>query len=208
MQRAGPLSPMSFNLLRWVSLSSANSNVNGIFVQISQAQFWMRTKKRRFKQSWNEFGSLEHEINSKFDFEPKTPINRNSVRCGAIGYKIGMTSIFNKWGENIPCSVIQIDRCQVVQVRKNINEDGMHNIEVGAGQGNLDSVKKPQLGHCMKAGVPVKRHLASFEVTRDNFLPVGYMIGPSHFKVGNFVDVKGTSKGKGFQGTIKRWNFR
>lgn len=59
----------------------------------------------------------------------------------------------------------------------------------------------------MKAGVPAKRHVSSFQVTEDNILPVGYVIGPSYFKIGNFLDVKGTSKGKGFQGVIKRWNF-
>lgn len=119
-----------------------------------------------------------------------------------------MTSIFDKWGKMHPVTVIQLDRCQVVQIKENINGKGDHNIQVGAGEGNIEMIKKPQLGHFLKHNVPIKRHLAEFRVTKDNFLPIGYMIGPSYFKVGNFVDVIGTSKGKGFQGTIKRWNFR
>jgi large subunit ribosomal protein L3 len=63
------------------------------------------------------------------------------------------------------------------------------------------------LGHFIKSEVPAKRHTASFQVSEEHFLPIGYVIGPSHFKIGNFVDVKGNSKGKGTQGTIKKWNF-
>lgn len=66
---------------------------------------------------------------------------------------------------------------------------------------------KPQIGHCLKARVPPKKHYRDFEVAEENLLPIGYMISPAHFKVGQWVDVKGTSRGKGFAGTIKRWNF-
>ena len=59
----------------------------------------------------------------------------------------------------------------------------------------------------MKARVPPKKHFAEFRITKENLLPIGWMLGPSHFKIGQFVDVTGTSKGKGFCGTIKRWNF-
>jgi large subunit ribosomal protein L3 len=168
----------------------------------------MGRPRNRNRIKWKEFGSLEQEINSKLDYEINTPIHRDSLRCGAIGYKMGMTSIYDKWGVQIPCTVIQIDRCQVTQVRKYINGLKSHSIEVGAGEANIETVKKPQLGHYLKANLPVKKHVASFKVTKDNFLPVGYAIGPSHFKIGNYVDFQGTSKGKGFQGTIKRWNFK
>mmetsp|Transcript_17751 Transcript_17751/g.20513 ORF Transcript_17751/g.20513 Transcript_17751/m.20513 type:complete len:250 (+) Transcript_17751:93-842(+) len=153
------------------------------------------------------YGSLEKQINEKFDVQYHPPISKEPRRCGAIGYKIGMTTIFDKWGVGIPCTVIQLDRCQVVQVKKSPKEGGRNYIQVGAGEVNMNTIKKPQLGHFIKAGVPVKKHLAEFTVTAENMLPVGYMIGPSHFKIGNFVDLKGTSKGKGWQGVIKRWNF-
>lgn len=67
--------------------------------------------------------------------------------------------------------------------------------------------KKPAIGHFLKARVPPKKFLREFKVSEENFLPVGWMLGPSHFKIGQFVDLKGTSKGKGTAGTIKRWNF-
>ena len=119
-----------------------------------------------------------------------------------------MTEVFDSWGVSYPCSIIQIDRCQVVKIDENVDGKLKHMIQVGAGEGNIKAMRKPQIGHFVNAGLPLKKHVASFEVTRDNFLPVGFMIGPSYFKVGNYVDIKGTSKGKGFQGTIKRWNFR
>lgn len=66
---------------------------------------------------------------------------------------------------------------------------------------------KPQIGHLMKHNLPAKAELAEFQVTPENLLPIGYCLGPRHFKIGQFVDVKATSKGKGYQGVIKRWNF-
>lgn len=68
-------------------------------------------------------------------------------------------------------------------------------------------MKKPQLGHCLKARVPLKRDFVEFKITPENVLPIGWMLGPSHFRIGQYVDVQGVSKGKGFAGTIKRWNF-
>lgn len=193
----------SANSVRASKVATANNLIFVPQASFSQMVPWLRTK-----QKWDDYGSLEHQINSKFNVEHRPPIHKDSRRCGAIGYKIGMMTIWDKWGVAIPCTVIQIDRCQVTQIKMNVNKHGDHTIQVGAGQANLDKVNKPQIGHCMKIGVPIKRHFAEFKVTRDNFLPTGYMIGPSYFKIGNFVDVIGTSKGKGFQGVIKRWNFR
>lgn len=164
-----------------------------------------RSKERTI---WKDFGSHEEEINSHFNVEHNPPIHRDSRRCGAIGYKMGMTTLWDKWGIANPCTIIQIDRCQVIQIKENVNGKLKHKIQVGAGEGNIKTIKKPQLGHFLKIGLPIKKHLAEFDVTRENFLPIGYMIGPSYFKVGNYVDAIGTSKGKGFQGTIKRWNFK
>jgi len=64
------------------------------------------------------------------------------------------------------------------------------------------------VGHYLKYNLPPKEHLAEFKVTPENFLPIGYCLGPRHFKIGQFVDVQSTSIGKGFQGTMKRWNFK
>lgn len=71
----------------------------------------------------------------------------------------------------------------------------------------MSRLKKPQVGHYLKHGLPPKRHLSEFSVTPENFLPIGYLLGPRHFQIGQWVDVQGTSKGKGFQGVMKRWNF-
>ena len=185
------------------SLLNSNLYRNLIF---SQHNFFSNRFRANGPQRHDTFGSLEKDINSKYDVKDVLPASINSRRCGAIGYKIGMTSIFDKWGIAIPCTVIQIDRCQVIQVKEN-NGKSENTIQVGAGEANLKLLKKSLQGHFLKAGVPAKKHLAEFKVTSENILPVGYMIGPSHFKIGNFVDVKGTSKGKGFQGVIKRWNF-
>lgn len=85
--------------------------------------------------------------------------------------------------------------------------DGVDAIQVGCGSRKLSKLKKPQAGHYLKYGLPPKMHLAEFPVTPENFLPIGYLLGPRHFHVGQFVDVQATSKGKGFQGVMKRWNF-
>lgn len=68
-------------------------------------------------------------------------------------------------------------------------------------------MKRPQIGHLLKNNLPPKRHLAEFVVAPELLLPIGYCLGPRHFKIGQLVDVTSTSKGKGYQGTIKRWNF-
>lgn len=75
------------------------------------------------------------------------------------------------------------------------------------GEKRVEKIKKPQIGHLLKYNLPPKAHFGEFAVTPENFLPVGYVIGPRHFKIGQWVDVQATSMGKGFAGTIKRWNF-
>ena len=71
----------------------------------------------------------------------------------------------------------------------------------------MQRLNKSEVGHYLKYNLPPKMHLAEFQVTPENFLPVGYCLGPRHFKIGQFVDVQATSIGKGTAGTIKRWNF-
>lgn len=107
----------------------------------------------------------------------------------------------------MPCSVIQLDRCQITQVKRK-EVDGYDAIQVGCGEERLRNLKKPQAGHFLKNNLPPKNDLAEFIVSPENFLPVGYFIGPRHFRIGQYVDVQSWSKGKGFQGVMKRWNFK
>jgi len=120
--------------------------------------------------------------------------------------KVGMLPIWDKWGCRIPTTVLQLDACQVVQVKQD-HTDGYTSIQLGVGEAKLKNVKKPQLGHYNKAGVVPNRKLVEFKVTPDAILPVGTKIRAMHFVPGQLIDVCGTSKGKGFCGAMKRWNF-
>jgi len=91
---------------------------------------------------------------------------------------------------------------------KEKERDGVDSIQVGCGEKALPYIRKSQMGHFMKAGVPPKKHVSEFKISPENKLPVGYMIGVRHFTVGQYVDVQSKSKGKGFQGVMKRWNFK
>lgn len=140
------------------------------------------------------------------DLQMSEPTSRASKRTGVLGYKIGMTHFWDKWGAMVPCTVIQLDRCQVTQV-KTMAKDGVDSIQVGIGEKNPSKIPKAQIGHFLKYNMPPKAHMAEFKVSAENFLPVGYCLGPRHYKLGQFVDVQATSIGKGFAGTIKKWNF-
>ena len=130
--------------------------------------------------------------------------NLNTMRLGLVGVKVGMTSIFDKFGVQVPLSVIKVENNQVVLIRK-INDD-KYSVEVGCGfSDNLSLAVK---GHLYKNNIPPKKHLASFKVTKDALLPIGYIISPRHFLVGQKVDVQGISKGKGTEGVMQRWNFK
>ncbi len=88
-----------------------------------------------------------------------------------------------------------------------MEKDGIDALQVGIGEAAVRRMKRPQIGHLLKNNLPPKKHLGEFPVSKENLLPVGYCLGPRHFKIGQFVDTISVSKGKGFQGTIKRWNF-
>jgi len=134
-------------------------------------------KDRRF------FKSYDKEINSQFILEPTFPLSRESKRVGLLGYKIGMTHYWDKWGVHVPCTVIQIDRCQVIQV-KQAEKDGVNSMQVGCGEVSLKHLVKPQAGHFLKYNLPPKRDLVEFQVSPENMLPIGYMLSPLHFKIG------------------------
>lgn len=154
----------------------------------------------------SSFHSFEDQINSQFQLDKTAPTSRDTRRVGLMGYKIGMTHFWNKWGQIVPCTVLQIDRCQITQV-KTIEHDGVNSMQIGIGEQRLKNLSKPQAGHFLKNNLPPKKHMSEFKVTPENFLPVGYCLGPRHFQIGQFVDVKSISKGKGYQGPMKRWNF-
>ena len=124
---------------------------------------------------------------------------------GLIGKKIGMTSIFDDNGKNIPCTVIEAGPCIVTQVRtKEI--DGYNALQLGFDDKTEKSAVKAEKGHFKKAGSVVKRKVVEFQ-GYDKEYKIGDSIGVDHFEEGEFVDVSGISKGKGFQGVVKRHGF-
>ena len=123
---------------------------------------------------------------------------------GLIGRKIGMTSVFSADGKNIPCTVIEAGPCVVTQV-KTEETDGYKALQLGFGEAKEKRTTKPLSGIFKKAGTTPKKHLAEFKF--DGEYNLGDTITVELFNDTEFVDVVGTSKGKGFQGTIKRWNF-
>lgn len=125
---------------------------------------------------------------------------------GIIGKKIGMTSLFNEEGKNIPCTVIQAGPCSVLQVRTE-EVDGYSAIQVGFDDKSEKNVGKALAGHFKKAGATPKAKIVEFRNEFGREMKVGDEILVNMFAEGEFVDVTGTSKGKGFQGVVKRHNF-
>ena len=124
---------------------------------------------------------------------------------GLIGKKIGMTSIFDANGKNMPCTVIEVGPCVVTQVRTE-EVDGYSALQLGFDDKTEKSATKADLGHAKKAGTSVKRKVAEFRGFDEEY-KLGDTITVEHFVEGEFVDVSGTSKGKGFQGVVKRHGF-
>ena len=124
---------------------------------------------------------------------------------GLIGRKIGMTSIFDERGKNIPCTVIEAGPCVVTQVRTN-EVDGYEAIQLGFDDKTEKSATKAEAGHAKKAGTSVKKKVVEFQGFEEEY-KLGDKITVEHFVEGEFVDVSGTSKGKGFQGVVKRHGF-
>ena len=120
--------------------------------------------------------------------------------------KVGMLPVYDKWGKRWPCTALQLDNCQVVQV-KTEETNGYTSLQLGVGEAKVKRLGISKLGHYNKAEVTPNRKLWEFRVTPDMLLPVGTRIRAKHFVPGQLVDVAGISKGKGFQGVMKRWNF-
>ena len=128
------------------------------------------------------------------------------MRTGLIAKKLGMTRLFKEDGTHVPVTVLQVDDLQVVDVRTT-ERDGYTAVQLGAGKAKVKNVSKPNRGHFAKAKVAPKKKLAEFRVADDAVLEVGASLSAAHFVAGQKVDVTGTSKGKGFAGAMKRWNF-
>ena len=124
---------------------------------------------------------------------------------GLLGKKIGMMSVFSAEGKNIPCTVIEAGPCAVTQV-KTIEKDGYEAVQVGFQDQKESRVSAPLMGHFKKAGVTPKSHLAEFKGFETE-LKLGDVITVDLFADASYVSVTGTSKGKGFQGVVKRHNF-
>ncbi len=128
------------------------------------------------------------------------------MRTGLIARKEGMSRVFDAEGRQVPVTVLKVDDCQVVSVRSEA-KDGYVALQIGAGKAKVKRTSKANRGHFAKAKVEPKKKLAEFRVTNENVLDVGAELGVNHFVPGQFVDVTGTTIGKGFAGGMKRHNF-
>jgi large subunit ribosomal protein L3 len=128
------------------------------------------------------------------------------MRSGVIAQKVGMTRIFTDAGEQVPVTVLKVDNCQVVAQRTE-EKNGYTAVQLGVGLAKVKNTPRALRGHFAKASVEPKRKVAEFRVSPENLIDVGAEITADHFVVGQYVDVTGTSIGRGFQGVIKRYNF-
>jgi len=130
----------------------------------------------------------------------------NKLRTGILAKKLGMTRIFREDGTHVPVTVLQLDQLQVVATKTEA-KDGYNAVQLGLGKVKVKNVTQPNRGHFAKAKVEPKARLVEFRVDADALLEPGATISAAHFAVGQKVDVCGITKGKGFAGGMKRWNF-
>lgn len=128
------------------------------------------------------------------------------MRTGLLAKKLGMTRLFKDDGTHVPVTVLLLDGVQVVAARTP-DKDGYAAVQLGWGKAKVKNVSKPNRGHFAKAKVEPKAKLAEFRVADDALLEPGVTLSAAHFLPGQRVDVCGASKGKGFAGAMKRWNF-
>ncbi len=129
------------------------------------------------------------------------------MRTGMIARKVGMTRVFTDQGRHVPVTVLDVSGCQVVATRTSDN-DGYAAVQLGFDNAKPKNVSRAMRGHFAKAKVEPKKRLAEFRVSDDALLSVGAQLSADHFIAGQYVDVTGTSIGKGFAGAMKRHNFR
>jgi len=128
------------------------------------------------------------------------------MRTGLIAKKLGMTRLFKEDGTHVPVTVLHLDEVEVVDARTQ-ERDGYTAVQIGMSKAKVKNVAKPMRGHYARTKVEPKKTLVEFRVAEDAVLEAGTKLSAAHFVVGQKVDVTGTSKGKGFAGVMKRWNF-
>ena len=128
------------------------------------------------------------------------------LRSGVIAKKLGMTRLFLENGTQVPVTVLQLDNLQVV-AQRTAERDGYTAVQLGAGTAKAKRTTAAMRGHFAKANVAPKRKIAEFRVSPENLIEVGAEISAAHYAEGQFVDIAGTSLGKGFAGAMKRHNF-
>jgi large subunit ribosomal protein L3 len=128
------------------------------------------------------------------------------MRTGLLAKKLGMTRIFKDDGTHVPVTVLHVDNVQVVAARTE-ETDGYTAVQLGWGRAKVKNVSQPNKGHFARAKVEPKAKLAEFRVAADAVLEPGATLSAAHFVAGQIVDVSGITKGKGFAGGMKRWNF-
>jgi large subunit ribosomal protein L3 len=128
------------------------------------------------------------------------------MRSGVIAQKVGMTRVFTDAGLHVPVTVLRLANCQVVAHRTK-DKNGYVALQLGSGTRKVKNVTKAERGNFALAKVEPKRSVAEFRVSEDALIPVGAEITADHFVPGQYVDVTGTSIGKGYAGGMKRWNF-
>ena len=129
------------------------------------------------------------------------------MRTGLIAKKLGMTRLFKEDGTHVPVTVLHLDEVQVVDNRV-MERDGYTAVQLGIGRAKVKNVTQPNRGHFARVKVEPKMKLVEFRVAQDAVLESGTVLSASHFVPGQKIDVTGVSKGKGFAGAMKRWNFR
>jgi large subunit ribosomal protein L3 len=128
------------------------------------------------------------------------------MRTGLLAKKLGMTRLFRDDGTHVPVTVLHVDQLQVA-AQRTAERDGYAAVQLGWGRAKVKNVSKPNRGHFARAKVEPKQKLKEFRVAADALLEPGATLSAAHFLVGQRVDVCGTSKGKSFAGSMKRWNF-
>lgn len=129
------------------------------------------------------------------------------MTTGILGKKLGMTQVFDTEGKMIPVTVIEAGPCTVIQ-KKTVQSDGYDAVQIGFGPKKAQRVGKPLMGHFRKAGKGAFRLLQEIRLTDGEGVDVGAEIKVDIFKEGDYVDVSGQTKGRGFTGVMKRWNFK
>jgi large subunit ribosomal protein L3 len=150
------------------------------------------------------FFSTEVAVGPSMTFRPRW----DHRRTGVLAYKLGMSVDWDTWGQRIPLTVLKLDKVQVTQVKTKENE-GYYALQLGIGRKQPKNVALPLRMHFQNNNIECKRRVREFQVTSpDALLPVGTEITVNHFVAGQYVDIRGITIGKGFQGAMKRWGFR